>query len=86
MASPSLPASVCSFPRENAKDVSTCEIGPDGSFSFSDVSAQSKLNPSLNRLNWGIIGKMESDITGLILLMEPGQWQSNNNPSEGPSD
>lgn len=83
--------------RRDARDVLQQELGLDGSFKFSDVPGQSiglsvrikgykfsKRNPSLDWLNGGIVGKVDGDIKGLVLLMEPGQWQFNNHPDDLP--
>lgn len=93
------PGTMLMLSRSNVRDISQQELGPDGSFKFTGVPAESlginvrvkgyifsKRNPSLDWLNGGIVGKLDGDTTGLILLLEPGQWKFNNHPDNGPAD
>jgi hypothetical protein len=74
--------------REQAWDYTEAILAPDGSFDFQGVPNESislsvrirgykfsKRNPSLDWANGSIVGRVEHDIAGLNLLMEPGQWQ-----------
>lgn len=72
--------------REQAWDHAEVPLGPDGSFEFIGVPAGSvtltarvkgyafsKRNPSLDRLNQMITGRVDRDLVDLTLLMEPGE-------------
>jgi hypothetical protein len=74
--------------REQAWDHADAALDADGRFAFSGVPTESvslsvrvsgykfsKQNLSLDWLNGSIIGKVDADVTGLTLVMEPGQWR-----------
>jgi hypothetical protein len=76
--------------RQNAWDSTQVTLGGDGSFEFKGVPAEAvslslrvkgyklaKTNPSLDWLNGDILGRVTGDMTNLKFLMEPGQWQGN---------
>jgi hypothetical protein len=76
--------------RQKASDSSQTTLAADGKYEFSGVPAEpvvlslrikgykfSKTNPSLDWLNGDILGRVAGDTTNLDLLMEPGQWQFN---------
>lgn len=84
--------------REQAWDNVEATLDAEGRFEFTDVPAESvsmsvrikgyrfsKQNPSLDWLNGGIVGRVTGDLTGLTLLMEPGEWRYAGDES-GPSD
>lgn len=74
--------------REDAWDSDTVELAPDGRFEFVHIPAGSvnlwmrldgyhisEKNKNLDRLNGGsIVGRIDQDIVGLELLMEPGKF------------
>lgn len=76
--------------REKTQDLLETTVGPDGSFEFAGVPAESvdlairisgyrcsKRNPSLDWLNGGIMGRVTGNVTDLTILLEPGEWQYN---------
>lgn len=76
--------------REQAWDHAEVPLGPDGGFEFVGVPPDSitlnvrvkgyvfsKRNPSLDRLNQMIVGRVDRDIGDLMLLMEPGERDFN---------
>jgi len=78
------------FGRENAWDHTELALDEQGTFELTGVPEESvslsvrikgykfsKRNPSLDWLNGGIVGRIDGDITGLTLLMEPGEWRYN---------
>jgi len=74
--------------RDDAWDTATTDLRPDGRFEFSDVPAGSvnlgvriagyrisEKNRSLDRLNGStLVGRIDQDIVGLELLLEPGKF------------
>jgi hypothetical protein len=74
--------------RNQAMDSQEVKLGPAGQFEFKGVPAESvtlavringyslsRRNPSLDWLNGQILGRVSGDVTGLTLLMEPGNWR-----------
>lgn len=83
--------------REQAWDHAEALLEPDGQFTFRGVPTESvslnvrikgykysKRNRSLDWLNGGLIGRVEKDIDGLTLLLEPGEWRYNGEEGEPP--
>ncbi len=83
--------------RELAWDSSAIELPPDGRFSFSHVPSEvlnvstriksysfSAKNASLDRLNpFRLLGRLESDKTNLVILLEPGEnLKSDHSPGD----
>ena len=75
---------------EGAMDTQETKLDADGQFEFKGVPASSlsislriagyKLsgrNPSLDRLNGRILGRIGGDVKELTILMEPGSWKPN---------
>lgn len=86
-----------SLGREKAWDHTEVEVGENGRFEFENVPEESvslsvrikgykfsKRNPSLDWLNGGIVGRVTSSMTDLVLLMEPGTWRFNGEEGEPP--
>jgi hypothetical protein len=84
--------------REKAWDNTEAELDDNGRFEFLSVPPEpvslsvrikgykfSKRNSSLDWLNGGIVGMVDGDITNLDLLLEPGQWQFNQERLDLPS-
>ena len=76
--------------REKAWDHTEAELDLNGNFEFSGVPPEpvglnvringykfSKRNPSLDRLNGGLVGTVDADSKELTLLLEPGEWKYN---------
>lgn len=76
--------------REQAWDHAEVLLDEGGEFEFLGVPSESvslyvrvngyrfsKRNPSLDWLNGGIVGRVDSDIVKLRLVLEPGQWRYN---------
>lgn len=76
--------------REEAMDSSQIKLDADGRFEFKGVPAESvslgvrikgyrmsKRNPSLDWLNGDILGRVNGDVKDLTVLLEPGNWQFN---------
>lgn len=76
--------------RQEAADSVETKLAADGRFEFKDVPAESialsvrikgyrlsKRNPSLDWLNGQILGRVTGDENNLTILMEPGNWQFN---------
>jgi len=70
--------------RDGVTDVMTVEIGPDGAFDFGGIPAEvvtismrvpgyvmSPKNQSYDARNRCLMGRVEGDVVGLELLMEP---------------
>jgi hypothetical protein len=87
-----VPANIRMFlGREGAMDSQECKLDADGKFQFKGVPAESvslgvrikgyrlsKRNPSLDWLNGAIVGRVEGDASDFTVLLEPGDWQFNN--------
>ncbi len=74
--------------RDDAWDHSEVQLDASGRFAFLDVPKGSvslnvrikgykfsRRNPSLDRMNGSIDGRVSGNVTGLRLLLEPGDWQ-----------
>jgi hypothetical protein len=83
--------------REGVSDHSEAVLDAGGRFEFQTVPAGSvslsarltgykfsPRNPSLDWLNGPIVGKVDRDITNLILVMEPGEFRYTPNPADLP--
>lgn len=81
--------------REQAWDHTEARLETDGQFTFRGVPTESvslnvrvkgykysKRNRSLDWLNGGLIGRVDQDIDGLTLLLEPGEWRYNGEEGE----
>jgi hypothetical protein len=84
--------------REDAWDHQEAVLDAEGRFEFFNVPTESmglsvrvkgykysKRNASLDWLNGGIMGRVESDIPDLTLLMEPGEWKYNGDEGDPPN-
>jgi hypothetical protein len=82
--------------RENSLDSQEISLDPDGKFEFKGVPAESitmsarikgyrlsKRNPSLDRLNGAILGRVPGDVTDLTILLEPGDWKRADDDADG---
>jgi hypothetical protein len=76
--------------RQGAADSVETKLTADGRFEVKDVPGESvslavrikgyrlsKRNPSLDWLNGQILGRVTGDVSNLTILMEPGNWQFN---------
>jgi hypothetical protein len=96
-ASPIPPQTRLFLGRDQAWDHSEAMIDANGNFEFNSVAPEavsmslrvkgyklSKKNPSLDWFNGGIIGQVASDISEMIILMEPGTWRYNEERESAP--
>lgn len=83
--------------REEAWDSAETTLDAQGRFEFKGVPEESvglvlrikgykfsHRNPNLDWLNGGIVGRVDQDVTNLTLLLEPGQWDPNEERNDAP--
>ncbi|MDB6037024.1 MAG: hypothetical protein JWM99_865 [Verrucomicrobiales bacterium] len=83
--------------REDAQDTLEAILTPDGRFKFKSIPSEgfslslrikgyklSKTNPNLDWVNGVLVGQINQDISDLLIVLEPGEWDYGKEENSAP--